>query len=108
MQGIVIPGGQDNQVLWSATETELHAQYALRLNDGAMVYVDNLGVRTGSESDMQALARGEYVDPTQIYFRTTPKMSSSSPKWAWLSSSLFLGVGIREPDSVRLDVYLVK
>lgn len=43
ISGEVIPGGQDNQVLWTSTLTELRAQYALRLHDGALVYVDNQG-----------------------------------------------------------------
>lgn len=107
LSGEVVPGGQDNQVLWTSTLTELRAQYALRLDDGALVYVDNGGVRTGSEQDMAALAQGLPVDPKLIYFRTAPRLSSAAPQWSWLERTLFLGVGTRDPDRVRLDVFQV-
>jgi Protein of unknown function (DUF3237) len=107
LNGEVLAGGMDNQVLWTTTLTELHAHYAVRLEDGALMYVDNAGVRSGSEEDMLALARGERVDPERIYFRTAPRLSSTAAGWEWLARTLFLGVGTREPDSVRLDVYRV-
>lgn len=107
LSGEVMPGGQDNQVLWTSTLTELRAQYALRLDDGALIYVDNQGVRTGSQEDMAALAQGLPVDPRRIYFRTAPRLSSAAPQWAWLERALFIGVGTREPDRIRLDIFEV-
>jgi hypothetical protein len=107
LNGEILPGGMDNQVLWTTTLTEVHAHYAVRLDDGALMYVDNAGVRSGSEEDMLALARGERVDPRRIYFRTAPRLSSTAPGWEWLAQTFFLGVGIREPDSVRVDVFKV-
>ena len=107
LNGVVLAGGMDNQVLRTATFTELHAQYAVRLDDAALMYIDNAGVRSGSEEDMAALARGERVSPDRIYFRTAPRLASAAPGWEWLAGALFLGVGTREPDSVRLDVFRV-
>jgi len=105
--GEVLPVGMDNQILWTPTLTELRAQYALRLDDGALVYVDNAGIRTGEPSAMAALARGEEVDPALVHFRTAPRLSSSSPDWEWLDRTFFIGVGTREPELVRIDLFQV-
>lgn len=107
MSGEVLPIGMDNQILWTDSLTELRAQYALRLDDGALVYIDNAGIRTGEPSDIAGLVRGERVDPARIYFRTVPRLSSASPAWKWLDRTLFLGVGTREPDNVRIDLFQV-
>ena len=43
---------------------------SLRLDDGALVYVDNRGVRFGPPEVMARITRGEPVDPAQVYFRS--------------------------------------
>jgi hypothetical protein len=52
--------------------------------------------------------RGEAVDPAEIYFRTTPRFTSSHPDYAALSSRLFVGIGEREPSRVILSVFVVR
>jgi hypothetical protein len=54
------------------------------------------------------LARGEAVDPSAYYFRTTPRFSVETGRYDWLRRSVFVARGIRKPDSVLVDFYVVR
>jgi hypothetical protein len=107
LTGSVLPAGADFQVLKSETLTELRAQYAIETDDGDRIYVENFGLRSGSAEDIAALVRGEPVPPDRIYFRCTPRMSTASARWAWLTERIIVGTGERRPDTVRLHLYVV-
>jgi len=104
LTGVVLPGGADFQVLRSDTLTELEARYAVETEDGERIWVTNLGLRTGEAQDIAALVRGESVPHDRIYFRCTPRMQSSGPRWAWLAGRILVGTGRRTPDAVHLDI----
>lgn len=108
LRGRVLPAGADFQLLRSATLTELEAKYAVETDSGERLYVNNFGLRSGSEEDIAALMRGEQVDPARIYFRCTPRIEApDGGAWAWLSSRILVGTGARLPDEVRLDISTV-
>lgn len=108
LRGRVLPAGADFQLLPSATLTELEAKYAVETDSGERLYVNNFGLRSGSEEDIAALMRGEQVDPARIYFRCTPRIEApDGGAWAWLSSRILVGTGVRLPDEVRLDISTV-
>ncbi|KPN21599.1 MULTISPECIES: DUF3237 domain-containing protein [Arthrobacter] len=108
LRGRVLPAGADFQLLRSATLTELEAKYAVETDSGERLYVNNFGLRSGSEEDIAALMRGEQVDPARIYFRCTPRIEApDGGAWAWLSSRILVGTGVRLPDEVRLDISTV-
>jgi hypothetical protein len=107
LTGSVLPAGADFQVLRSETLTELRAQYAIETDDGDRIYVENFGLRSGTAADIAALVRGEPVPPDRIYFRCTPRMSTTSARWTWLTERIIIGTGVRHPDTVRLDLYVV-
>lgn len=108
LRGRVLPAGADFQLLRSATLTELEAKYAVETDSGERLYVNNFGLRSGSEEDIAALMRGEQVDPARIYFRCTPRIEApDGGAWAWLSNRILVGTGVRLPDEVRLDISTV-
>jgi hypothetical protein len=108
LNGTVLPGGADFQVLRSATLTELEARYAIETDEGDRVYVENFGVRAGSEEDIAAIVAGGAVDPERIYFRSNPRLSSTSSRWAWLASRILVARGKRRPESVELEVFVLE
>jgi len=59
---------------------ELEAKYAFETDDGAVIYVENRGIRFGPVELLQRLKRGEAVDPALIYFRTVPKFEDRQRK----------------------------
>ncbi|MFF2840593.1 DUF3237 domain-containing protein [Paenarthrobacter sp. NPDC057981] len=107
LTGKVLAGGADFQLLKSDTLTELEAKYAIETDSGERIYVDNIGLRSGSQQDIARLVRGEAVNPKRIYFRCTPRLHSSAEKWSWLSSRIFIGSGERYKDAVHIDLFVV-
>lgn len=108
LQGRVLPGGADWQVIRSDGSAHLDARYTLETTDGALIYVNNLGVRHGPKEVVERLARGEDVDVALYYMRTTPWFETSAPAYAWLNRTVCLGTGARRAQSVELEFYEVK
>jgi hypothetical protein len=107
LHGTILRCGADFQVIRPNGFTELEAKYAFETNDGAVIYIENIGIRFGPKEALDRIARGEPVDPALIYFRSAPKFETGSEKYRWLMENLFIGVGARHPDRVELDVHQV-
>ena len=107
INGTVLPGGADFQIVVSDTCADLDARYLLQLDNGEHVFVMNRALRRGSVEDIAKLVRGEPVDPAAIYFRCAPTFEVSSPALAWLTESLFVGTGARFPDRVEMRFFRV-
>ena len=107
LNGRVIPGGADYQLLRSETLTELDARYVLETLDGHRIYVHNAALRHGNADDIARLNRGEPVDAGSIYFRCWPRLTASSPEWEWLNTRLAVGTGERYPDRVLIRIFLM-
>jgi hypothetical protein len=105
LDGEILPGGADFQLIRPDGVAEIEARYVLRLSDGALVYVVNRGLRHAAPEDMARLLRGEPVPPERVYFRTAPAFETASPAHAWLQRTLFVGFGERRPASVLVRVF---
>jgi len=107
IKGSIFPCGADFQTIRPNGLTELQAKYAFEMDDGAIVYIQNIGIRFGPKELLDRIAKGEIVDPALIYFRSVPKFETGAEKYRWLMQNLFIGVGARHPDRVEIDVHQV-
>src|ERR1700712_4333607 len=107
IRGKVCAFGADFQIIRPSELIELEAKYAFETDDGAVVYVENKGIRFGPVELLQKLKRGEPVDPKLIYFRTVPKFETGAEKYRWLMQTLFIGSAARHVDRVVIDVHQV-
>jgi hypothetical protein len=107
IKGTIFPVGADFQTIRPNGFTELEAKYAFEIDDGAVVYIENVGVRFGPKPLLDRIASGEIVDPALIYFRSVPKFETGAEKYRWLMENLFIGVGARHPDRVEIAVHQV-
>ncbi len=107
LQGVVLPGGADGQIVRADGGAVLEARYTIRAVDGALIYVRNIGMRHGPPDVLARLGRGEPVDPAAYYFRTTPRFETGAPSYAWLNDVVAVGSAVRRPDAVILDFYAV-
>ena len=107
VNGKVCAFGADFQLIRPNELIELEAKYAFETDDGAVVYVENKGIRFGPVELLQRLKRGEPVDPTLIYCRTVPKFETGAEKYRWLIENLFVGSAARHADRVVIDVHQV-
>ena len=107
INGKVCPFGADFQIIRPNELIELEAKYAFETDDGAVVYVENKGIRFGPVEVLQKLKRGEPVDPKLIYFRTVPKFETGAEKYRWLMQHIFVASAARHADRVVIDVHQV-
>jgi hypothetical protein len=107
LNGRVLPGGADWQIVAADGSIDLHARYTLESDAGALVQVDSNGMRHGPPDVLARLGRGEDVDPSLYYFRTVMRFETAHPSTDWLNRILALARGAREKNAVRLDVYEV-
>jgi hypothetical protein len=108
LSGRVLSGGADWQVIRSDGVADLDARYTLETDDGALIYVRNVGYRHGPPDVLQRLASGMAVDPALYYMRTTPWFETGAERYRWMNRMVCVGSGERKPDCVKLDFYEVK
>src|SRR3984885_1456202 len=80
IKGTIFPCGADFQTIRPNGFTELEAKYAFELDDGAIVYIENIGIRFGAKELLDRIAKGCNVDPKSIYFRSVPQFAIGSAK----------------------------
>jgi hypothetical protein len=107
LNGRVLPGGADYQFLRGPTVTELDARYVVETDDGHRIFVHNTALRHGSARDIELLNSGAAVDPSRIYFRCWPRLTTASPSLDWLNTRLMLGTGVRQPGRVVIRIFTV-
>src|ERR1700744_3249125 len=107
INGKVCPFGADFQIIRPNELIDLEAKYAFETDDGAVVYVENKGMRFGPVELLQKLKRGEPVYPNLIYFRTVPKFETGHEKYRWLMQHIFVASAARHADRVVIDVHQV-
>ncbi len=107
LSGEVLPGGADWQLVKQDGSAILHARYTLQTSDNALIYVENRGIRSGTPEVLARLARGDKVDPSEYYFRTTPQFETGASKYIWLNNIIAVCSGMRLSDTAVIDFYRV-
>lgn len=105
--GRVLPGGADFQLLTSDTQSFIQARYILQTQEGEQIFLENTGMRVAPAEVIARINAGQEVDPALVYFRTTPRFETASPRLQWLMESVFVGTGARYPDRVEVSFFRV-
>ena len=79
----------------------------LTADDGGLILMTYRGVRRSSPVVDERLARGEAVDPSEYYLRTTPYFETAAPPHAWLNQIVAVAQGGRRAGGVEYDVFEV-
>jgi hypothetical protein len=74
-------------------------------DDDAHILMTYRGVRRASAEVDQRLARGEIVDRSEYYLRTTPYFETSSERYGWINSIVAVAQGGRIPGGVHYEIY---
>jgi hypothetical protein len=98
LRGKVLPGGGDWTLLRADGVLELDLRLTLETDDGALIHMASFGLRHGQPDVIAALARGERVDPSAYYFRTTPRFETGDPKYTFLNRLLAVSSGDRRAE----------
>jgi len=108
LKGRVLPGGADWQIIRADGAADIQARYTIETETGSRILVSSEGLRHGPKAVLEALARGDTVDPSLYYFRTVMRFETSGPEVDWMNRILAIARGAREAHAVRLDVYEVE
>jgi hypothetical protein len=107
LRGKVLPGGCDWTLLRGDGVLELDLRLTLETDDGALIHMTSFGLRHGPPEVLAALTRGERVDPSTYYFRTTPRFETANPKYAFLNRLLAVSNGDRRAEGPIYTIYEV-
>jgi hypothetical protein len=107
LKGRILPGGADWQLIQEDGLTRLDSRYALETEAGDVIAVRNRGVRHAPRDVMVRLLAGESVEPSLVYFATTPTFETAAPHLEWLARSMFIGIGQRQPTSVLIQFWKI-
>ena len=97
LNGILVDhSGADWPVIRTDGVVELNAHYMIQANDGALIYIRNLGYVHG---------RLTQPDGTELapYFRCTPYFRAPEGPHEWLNRTVIVGVGQRRPQTTPDD-----
>ncbi|MEE4015043.1 DUF3237 domain-containing protein [Roseibium sp. FZY0029] len=108
VSGRVLDMGADWQTILDDGSADIDTRYAFETDDGAVIEIINKGVRHGPPEVLQALARGEDVDPALYYFRTVARLETGDPRYDWVNRTLFLGTGRRLASAVLVSLFRVE
>jgi hypothetical protein len=98
LRGSVLPGGGDWLLLRTDGVLELDLRATLRTDDGGLISMRSFGLRHGPPDVIEALARGDAVDPATYYFRTTPRFETAHPSYAFLNHLITVASGDRRAE----------
>jgi len=108
IEGEILPGGADWQIVRPDGFTELDTRYTLETDKKELVYVQNVGMRHAPPDVMKKLLAGETVNPSLVYFKTTPIFETAARDLQWLTRSTFVGTGERYPNEVVIRFWRVE
>ncbi|HJR74081.1 MAG TPA: DUF3237 domain-containing protein [Luteimonas sp.] len=74
-------------------------------DDGAQILMTYRGVRRASAEIDERLSRGELVDPSEYYLRTTPYFETAAEKYSWINGIVAVAQGGRVAGGVRYEVH---
>jgi hypothetical protein len=107
LEGEILPGGADWQIVRADGTIEVVARYTIRSSSGALVYVQNEGLRVASPEILARMSKGEAVPVGSYHFRTAPRFETAEPSLKWMERATFVGVAARAPDRVAIGFHEV-
>jgi hypothetical protein len=107
LSGEILNLGADWQTILSDGTAELDTRYSMRSHDGAVIDIRNFGFRHGPKEVVEALLRGETVDPSLYYMRTQPRFETGDARYLWLNRMICVGSGARLQSGVRISFFEV-
>jgi hypothetical protein len=107
LRGTVLPGGADWIIGRPDGVTTLDVRIVLQTDDGAAIGLQYRGLRHGPTAVVDKVNSGQWVDPSEYYFRTIVTFETAAPRYAWLNKVFGIGTGSRPPEGPVYDIFEV-
>jgi len=107
LRGRTLPGGGDWLLLRRDGVLQLDVRLTLETDDKQLIYMSYKGFRHGPKDVIDRLNRGQSVDPSLYYFRSTPYFETSSETYGWLNRICSVATGSRSATGPSYHVFQV-
>ena len=107
LKGWFLPGGSDWQTAREDGATTIDVRLVLETDDKQLIAMTYRGVRHGPKEVLDAIGRGEAVDPMAYYMRVVPTFETASEKYGWLNRIVSVAHGHRLAEGAIYNVWEV-
>ncbi|KAK5110709.1 hypothetical protein LTR62_005586 [Meristemomyces frigidus] len=109
MRGEILPGGGDWEIVrdhdGDQQTAHLDTRYNLVTHDGATIYLQTTGTRTGSKSVLKKLGEDEGIGADAFKMRLHLTMETGDERYSWVNSGVFIASAGRNGKMVIYDAY---
>ena len=107
VRGKMLPTGADWLIIRPDMAAELDVRATMHTDDNEIIYTYYRGIISADLEIFDKIQKGEDVDPSEYYFRTTPVFETASEKYGWLNRIVAVGVGKLAKSKVIYKVYAI-
>jgi hypothetical protein len=108
LRGSILPGGGDWEIVRDHDNDQqtahLNTRYNLVTHDGATIYLQTTGTRTGKKEVLERLGK-EVVSPEEYRMRLHLTMETGDERYSWINQGVFVASSARVGDQVIYDAY---
>jgi hypothetical protein len=105
LRGKILPSGSDWQNVRSDGPWMINVRTLLETDDGALISMTYQGLRHGPKEVIDAIARGESVNPNSYYMRVVPWFETAAEKYRWLNDIVCVAHGHRLAGGAIYNVF---
>ncbi|KAK2747241.1 hypothetical protein FQN55_005236 [Onygenales sp. PD_40] len=111
-KGVVLPGGQDSQVVVKELSTHIKANYLLQTGDepAAFIVVKTTGWLTGARDVLEKVAdpnMADSVNPNTYKYRVNISLETGDERYAFVNTVMWVGSGCRRGSEVIFDAFRI-
>jgi len=107
VSGKMLPTGADWLIIRPDMAAELDVRATMQTDDNEIIYIYYRGIISADLEVFDKIQKGEDVDPSEYYFRSTPVFETSSEKYGWINRIVAVGVGKLAKNKVIYKVYMI-
>ncbi len=108
ISGALVGAGADWVLIGPDGFGRLDVRAQIQTDDHALLYLTYTGLLETNAKVAAALAGGDQgTEFGDHYFRTTPRLETGDPRYAWVNQTVFVARGRLGPGSVLYEVYRV-
>jgi Protein of unknown function (DUF3237) len=93
LKGKLLSGGGDWLLVGPDGFGRIDVRAQMLTDDGAAIYLQYTGILQMNEKVAQAITTGGSTDYGDQYFRTSLRLESGDPRYAWVNQTVFVAEG---------------
>jgi hypothetical protein len=107
LRGKILPSGSDWQSVRDDAAVMINVRTLLETDDGALIGMTYQGLRHGPKEIIDAIGRGEPVNPNAYYMRVSLTFETAAEHYGWLNRVVAVAHGHRLSNGAIYNVFEV-